>query len=150
MRKILVVLLILILTAVGYSIFIQKKKVTRDTDIHSSTISEVLEQKYRLLSFNDQLIPDDQDYILTVTTDSLSIKFCNQMGGNYTITDEGRIQGILVSTQMFCSEPENIMTLESLFGVIIGEGANMSLDEENSVIIYSADNQTSFAFSPII
>lgn len=150
MRKILVMLLVLILVFVGYSIFTQKKKITNNTDVNSSTTSEVPEQKYRLHSFNGQVIPEDQNYILTVTTDSLSIKFCNQMGGNYTITDEGRIQGILVSTQMFCSEPENIMTLESSFGVIIGEGANMSLGEEDSVIIYSADNQTSFAFSPII
>lgn len=150
MRKILVILLILVLIVLGYSIFTQKNKNTNSTDISPSTVSDMLEQKYRLYSFNDQLIPEDQNYILTVTTDSLSIKFCNQMNGNYTITDQGRIQGILVSTQMFCSEPENIMTLESSFGVIVGEGANMSLGEGNSVIIYSADNQTNFVFSPII
>lgn len=150
MRKILVILLVLILVFVGYSIFTQKKKITNNTDVNSSTTSEVPEQKYRLHSFNGQVIPEDQNYTLTVTTDSLSIKFCNQMSGNYTITDEGRIQGILVSTQMFCSEPENIMTLESSFGVIIGEGANISLDEGNSVIIYSADNQTNFVFFPVM
>ena len=104
--------------------------------------------EYRLSSFNGKEIPIDQDYILTVTPTNLSIKFCNNMSGNYTVNDSSMIQGTVTSTLMFCDEPENIMTMESSFGTLINEGASLALDGE-STTIYSKDNTVRFSFKPI-
>jgi heat shock protein HslJ len=148
MKKILIIVLVLVIGFVGWSFLIKNKNVAESpttTVINTPNIGSI---EYRLSSFNGKEIPIDQDYILTVTPTNLSIKFCNNMSGNYTVNDSSMIQGTVTSTLMFCDEPENIMTMESSFGTLINEGASLALDGE-STTIYSKDNTVRFSFKPI-
>lgn len=77
---------------------------------------------FRLSSFKGANVPVGQNYLLTFDGNRLKAKFCNGVSGEYKI-EKNIIKGNLISTQMYCGEPANIMTIESTFGSIIGTGA---------------------------
>lgn len=98
-------------------IFKAKGSVSGNVNLNGST--------FRLASYNGAEIPAGQNYLLSFNDGRLGIKFCNSMGGDYSLS-RGTIKGQLVSTMMFCSEPANVMTYESTFGKILGEGAKFT------------------------
>lgn len=87
---------------------------------------------YILASFNGDLIPSGVKYTLSFKNGLLNAKFCNAMSGEYTL-DGSTIKGNIVGTQMFCSSPDNIMTIESAFGSI-GSGATIVQDGNRLII----------------
>ncbi len=78
---------------------------------------------FRLSSFKGTALPVGQDYFLKFDGGRLSVKFCNNVSGGYKVDEKGIIKGNLISTQMYCGEPENLMAIESTFGLIVGNGA---------------------------
>jgi len=84
-------------------------------------------------------------YVLLFEDGALNITFCNNMFGQYNLSGD-IIQASLIGTDMSCSQLANIMEMESRFGMIMNEGAKISLNG-NVLSIASIDNeQTVFVF----
>jgi len=84
-------------------------------------------KKFVLSTFNGIEIPSQQKYPLSFENDSLSAKFCNGLGGRYTLEDGVIESRQMVGTLMFCEQPSNIMELEQAFGTIMSEGGQVEL-----------------------
>lgn len=83
---------------------------------------------FRLVQHNGVATPDDSNYSLTLNNGQLSARFCNQMGGNYTIKGNVIWAPELMSTLMFCESPAGLMDMESGFGLVMSEGAVFKLE----------------------
>jgi uncharacterized lipoprotein YbaY len=81
---------------------------------------------FRLASFNGKEIEQGRNYLLSFEDGSMSAKFCNNMGGNYNIQN-GVLNATAFSTLMYCSEPADLMEMESAFSSMLNSGANFSL-----------------------
>jgi heat shock protein HslJ len=99
---------------------------------------------FRLFSFDGARIPQGTNYTLTFTDKTLGAKFCNGMGGDYTLKD-GIIKAQLVGTLMFCSEPADLMNFETTFGRILNEGAGFILQGSTLTITGSKGEKMVFA-----
>jgi heat shock protein HslJ len=98
----------------------------------------------QLVAYNGTNVPASEQYVVTLKDGKLSTKFCNTMSGVYTLTNK-TVTATLTSTLMYCSDPQNVMTLESAFGRILGEGATITRDANGMIVITGKDN-TSFTF----
>jgi heat shock protein HslJ len=98
----------------------------------------------QLVAYNGANVPAAEQYVVTLKDGKLSTKFCNTMSGAYTLNNK-TVTATLASTLMYCSEPQNVMTLESAFGRILSEGATVSRDANGMISITGKDN-TSFTF----
>jgi heat shock protein HslJ len=85
--------------------------------------------------------PVSGTYLLLVTQDTMSIKFCNTMFGNYTLEGD-TLQGLLASTMMLCLHDEEAMTLEGKFNV---DGARVEVDVPDGLLI-TTETGTAFQF----
>jgi heat shock protein HslJ len=99
---------------------------------------------FRLTSFNGMEIPTDQNYVLTLESESIQAKFCNSMRGSYTIANDV-ITAKLVSTKMFCHEPSNLMDIENTFGRILNDGASISL--QGSTLVFKGTKGEELVFN---
>ena len=81
---------------------------------------------FRLVSASGITVPSAGPYLLTFENGRVGVKFCNSMGGTYTL-ENGVLSGQMVSTLMYCGEPAGLMDLESRFGSLMHEGAAVTL-----------------------
>lgn len=102
---------------------------------------------YKLTSFNGTMIAVDQNYTTTFKDGKLNAKFCNSMGGDYSLKD-GVIKANLVSTMMYCGTPSNLMTIESTFGKVTSEGGIITVDNTNTITLKGKSGEV-FVFTKI-
>ncbi len=76
---------------------------------------------FRLVSYNGKTIPSTEKYLITFEDSRINAKFCNSMGGEYTLKD-GAIKSVMIGTQMYCGSPADVMVYESAFGSIMADG----------------------------
>ncbi|MDP1624994.1 MAG: META domain-containing protein [bacterium] len=77
---------------------------------------------YRLIGYKNMSMPTGNDYILTFSgSNGISAKFCNSMSGTYS-ESKGKITANLISTLMFCGEPDGLMDVEAAFATALSEG----------------------------
>lgn len=95
------------------------------------SIESLNNKTYTLISYNGVTIPIEegkQEYTLTfgeATTgqkNNYSAKFCNGMGGVYSVTGS-TITGTVIGTMMYCESPANLMTMENEFAEMLNTGA---------------------------
>lgn len=96
---------------------------------------------FKLASFNDQRV--NEEYVLEFTKGRISTKFCNGMGGEYTIKNN-TIEATLVSTMMYCNEPANVMDMESAFSSALYEGATFTVTKNNLTL---TDGKNEFVYT---
>ncbi|HEY0907812.1 MAG TPA: META domain-containing protein [Candidatus Paceibacterota bacterium] len=89
--------------------------------IATSTPVNLNGSTFRLASYNGTAIPTSEKYTVTFESGKVSAKFCNGMGGEYTLKN-GNIKANLIGTLMYCAEPANVMAYESAFGSIMANG----------------------------
>lgn len=82
---------------------------------------------FTLISVNGKFI--NGPYTATFTDGQVSAKFCNGMGGEYSIKGNIVTAPALVSTMMFCETPEGLMEAEQVFSKILSEGAKITITE---------------------
>lgn len=98
---------------------------------------------FRLASFNGVAVAQDANYTLTFEEGRLGAKFCNSMGGEYVVSKGFISAPQLVQTLMFCSTPDNLMTLENFFSSLLSKGAAFSFVGPNLVL---ADDKNTMTF----
>lgn len=82
---------------------------------------------FRLISFNGIPTTADSKYLLSFHDGSISAKFCNGLGGNYTLMNS-ILKANTVGTLMYCESPTGLMTMESTFASMLGTGATLAQD----------------------
>ncbi len=102
---------------------------------------------FRLTNYNGTVIPTTEKYTLYFENGSLSAKFCNNLGGEYVLDKDKNeiVVRNLVSTQMYCGEPSNLMPIESAFGSMIGRPTKISQYGNNLMLNDTLGN--TFIFS---
>ncbi|MES2622995.1 MAG: META domain-containing protein [Patescibacteria group bacterium] len=98
---------------------------------------------FRLTTFNNTVIGPDQKYTLGFEGSKLNAKFCNNMGGEYTLQN-GILRSNMISTMMACAEPANLMLIESTFGSMVSSGAKFSLQGHTLTLIDTLNNTMVF------
>jgi putative lipoprotein len=86
----------------------------------------VANQSFILDSFNGTKITGTAKYTLSFTDKNISAKFCNTLGGSFTLSGNKIAAPQMISTLMACLTPDNLMTMESTFGKIMAEGATIT------------------------
>lgn len=105
---------------------------------------KLLESKnFKLIEYNSQTPPGGGDYSLTFSAGVISAKFCNGLGGEYTLEDN-IVQADLVGTLMYCENPIGLMEIESVFSRIVNEGATVILDSDNLTLLGSSGEKLVF------
>lgn len=103
---------------------------------------------FHLTSYNGTVLP--QKYILSFKDSALKTRFCNAMDGIYVFDRiNSLIQADLISTDMACSEPANIMEMEAMFGSILSSGALLSFGSNTITFSGSNPEKTTFVFEKI-
>ena len=100
---------------------------------------------FRMASYNGVALPADAKYTLTLEKGRLSAKFCNSMSGNFTLDGSLLRVNNLMSTQMYCSVPSNLMEIESAFTSMLNFGAIVYRSDDN-IIISSSSKSTVMVF----
>lgn len=101
---------------------------------------------FRLVSFNGTTVPQGTDYILNFENGRVGAKFCNSMGGEYTLSNGFIKVPQMVSTLMFCSAPRDLMDIENLFSHLMSKGAAFSFVGSTLVIADAQNNMTFTVF----
>ncbi len=143
-RYIPILILSLLLIAAGIFVSVAKKEITPITNpspvvapsapvpqtpitpdpVPKADINNLSGSTFRLESYNGASVPTDN--LLTFMDGRISAKFCNSMGGEYDLRD-GVLTANLVSTQMYCQSPDDLMNIESAFGKMLYTGASFKL-----------------------
>lgn len=97
---------------------------------------------FRLFSFNGKEVEQGRNHLLAFTDGSMSVKFCNNMSGNYNIQN-GVLSSMMVSTLMYCSEPTDLMDMENAFSAMLSSGASFELSG-STITLKSADSEMVF------
>lgn len=87
----------------------------------------VSETTYTLVSYNGKQVSSDQ-YTFTLGESTLGARFCNSMGGSYQIRNSIITAPEIISTMMFCEQPEGLMDMETGFGAMLARGAEITID----------------------
>jgi len=98
---------------------------------------------FRLTSYNGAVLPASQKYFLTFKDGKITTGFCNAVSGSYTIKNNV-IKADLISTDMACSQPANVMAIENTFGSILQSGARFSL--KDSTLTLTGNNNQELVF----
>lgn len=101
-------------------------------------------KSFRLTSFNGVIVSEDANYTLSFEDGRIGAKFCNSMGGEYTLSNGFIRASEMVSTLMYCSSPENLMGLETFFNSLLNRGAAYSFVGPNLVL---ADDKNTMTFT---
>lgn len=100
---------------------------------------------YRLIGYKNISIPTDKNYTLTFSgANGISAKFCNSMSGTYSESKGTIMAPQLISTLMFCEEPDNLMGLESAFAAALAEGVTVSVQGNYLALTDSKWNRFTF------
>lgn len=84
-----------------------------------------VETTYMLVSYNGKAVTPDQ-YTFTLGMTTLGARFCNSMGGTYELKNSIITAPQLISTMMFCEQPEGLMDMETAFSALLSNGAEMT------------------------
>jgi heat shock protein HslJ len=96
------------------------------TDTAIENPRDILDGKeFSLTSLNGETISGS--YLISFGEGKLSTKFCNSINGSYSIDENGKMSGILMSTLMACLNQEP-STLESKFAI---DGAEVKTEEKS-------------------
>lgn len=90
---------------------------------------------YRLVSYKGTALPSDSKFSLVFTNTDFSLKLCNNMSSSYYITNGVIKANNLVSTQMYCSSPANIMQIESDASLMLNSGLTTIYKSGSSLIL---------------
>ncbi len=90
-------------------------------------------QSYTLVAHNDTEIPRSGNHQLLFEDGRVSLRLCNTPSGEYTVTGD-RVQGMLISTLMYCEDPAYLMSAEIAFGEMLDAGATVSWEGETLVL----------------
>lgn len=82
--------------------------------------------QFKLVAVNNKLAPAG-DYTISFTDTNLSAKFCNGVGGAYTMKDYVISAPALMGTLMFCEQPAGLMAIEQLFSKMMVTGVNTTI-----------------------
>lgn len=90
--------------------------------LETSYATPLSDSEWKLVKYNSDSVSGS--YILSFTRQNqLSVRFCNNIGGNYTLSGTVFIGANLFSTLMYCIESES-MKLETVFDL---RGASYTL-----------------------
>lgn len=96
---------------------------------------EIIGKTFNLISVNGKTIPNPNGtYKVTFEADRISAKFCNGVGGEYTLRDNILSSPNMVSTEMYCTSPDGLMDAENIFGKLVFDGAKISLSGKTLTI----------------
>lgn len=101
----------------------------RDGWLGEDIARELNNETFVLVEYNGQEPPTGGEYKLTFSEGVVSGKFCNGLGGEYTINDNV-LQADLVGTLMYCETPIGLMEIESVFSRLVNGGVNISLNDD--------------------
>lgn len=132
----------------GTMIFIRKVAVVppKTTSTQPTALS-LNNTTFRLSSFNGTVLPLSQNYFVSFESGTVNAKFCNGMGGSYTLTGN-KLTANLMGTLMYCSSPDNIMTIESTFGSILGTGATILQEGTTMTLTGTKGEKMVFTVAP--
>lgn len=103
---------------------------------------------FRLVSFTANgtttAVAPTSSYTLSFKGNTLSAKFCNGIGGNYSVSGNIIKATQLISTLMYCSEG-NVMTMESSFGAMLSAGATAV--QQGDTLILTGSKGEKFIYS---
>ncbi len=100
---------------------------------------------FRLASYNGAAVPADSKYTLSFTATEFGLKLCNSMGSSYYITNNVIMANNIVSTQMYCSSPANLMRMESDATFMLNSGMT-TIYKSGSTLILSHSSGITFGF----
>jgi heat shock protein HslJ len=100
------------------------------------------ESTYTLVSYNGKAL-DSNAYTFTLGSDTIGARFCNIMGGSYQVTNSVISAPQMISTMMFCEQPEGLMDMETTFTVMLSSGAQMTIDGN---MLTLTDGKTTFVY----
>ncbi len=80
---------------------------------------------FSLVSVNGSFITGP--YTATFSEGKVSAQFCNGVGGEYTLNNGIITAPTLISTMMFCENPQGLMEAEQTFSKILSEGAKITI-----------------------
>ncbi len=103
---------------------------------------------YRLFSYNGKELGKDTDYTLAFFGGLLSARFCNTLAGEYSTAPGMIMAPSLISTEMFCKDPEGLMDMEMAFGSMLARGSTASI--LLSSLTLSGQNGDVFVFERIV
>ncbi len=86
-----------------------------------------MEKTYTLVSYNDKEVSSPEAYTLTLSDTTIGARFCNSMGGTYE-TKGSQISAQLISTMMFCEQPQGLMDMETAFSAMLSRGAELTVE----------------------
>jgi heat shock protein HslJ len=95
-----------------------------------------------LTQFNTTTIDASQVYTISFEGElgtKMNAKFCNNMGGQYSVV-QGVLKANLVTTEMACVKPENLMLIENTFGSMLVDGARMTVNGDTLTLVDSLKN----------
>lgn len=117
------------------------------TPVQQTTVSfaDLSGTQYRLASFNETSVPDTDHYILSFDGERLSAKFCNGLGGTYTIKGNTIQAREMVGTMMYCEEPSFLMGAEQSFGKLMEAGATYAFTSNTLTLAGAAGT---FVYAP--
>ena len=123
------------------------RKVVAKTPPTQSAALSLNNTTFQLSSFNGTPLPLGQNYFVSFENGTVNAKFCNGMGGSYTLTGN-KLTANLMGTLMYCSSPENIMAIESTFGSILGTGATILQEGTTMTLTGSKGEKMVFTIAP--
>lgn len=97
---------------------------------------------FKLVSLNEENIPNDAKLTVSFTDKTIQAKFCNNMTGAYDISN-GTIKAMMASTLMLCQSPEYLMKSEDTFSKMMSAGAKI---EQNGHILKLSDSSNTMTF----
>ncbi len=102
---------------------------------------------FKAISFNKTPIISTPYPTLSFNTDgTLSARFCNSIGGEYTDTYGILTAPHLIQTLMYCIQPDNLMDMETSFVTLLQNGASY---ERNGNILTIQKNNIELVFESI-
>lgn len=103
---------------------------------------------FRLVSFGGNAIEGvyGGTYTLTFNDDLLSAKFCNTLGGSYTLA-AGRITSNMTGTKMYCATPSRLMEMENAFVTALQGGMQVSIQGNTLTLTGNKGEQFVFTVS---
>ncbi|MDB5255280.1 MAG: hypothetical protein JWL92_656 [Candidatus Nomurabacteria bacterium] len=99
---------------------------------------------FRLISYNGAATAADSKYTLAFNNGNLSAKFCNGLGGSYTLSNGTIKASQMIGTLMYCSD-SNLMNMESTFSSVLSAGAK--LEQQGSTLTLTGSKGEKFTYT---
>lgn len=100
---------------------------------------------FRLATYNGKPVPSDSKFTLTFTNTDFAFKLCNTLSSSYYIDRTNFKANNVISTQMYCSSPENLMKMEADASLLLNANGT-TIYKSGSTLILSNPQGIVFAF----